>query len=341
MTKLFLKNKGQEAIEFVLISALVFFAAIFSFILLGDKLGSFFHNDSAAVKVANQKAPVLDPTASQKFNPDIATIASNSSNPYNTTSIDYFNKSSGTLPALPEITDPKLKEILINSYPDDIKTTIATTGASGGTESITKVLDQISAYMDQIAAENPDNTDFAKLADQAHHLAYYGHIVADAQEWVEMTALNKETGKVIHMPADNLLCQDGSLKSESKYCDTRIDKASTMDNEAYSNIDSHTSKFMQYNESFQELGAQYPELAQIIQTINVLSYQIDNISDTLSKATFEFKKEQFDGIKDKLNLEDIKNQVASETTDIKSDQIKEEGDKIEETAASADNSTTP
>ena len=65
------KNNGQEAIEFVLISVLVFFGALFAILIFGDKIAAFFHSDSAA---ANTKtAQSIDASAESKYEPDYAT----------------------------------------------------------------------------------------------------------------------------------------------------------------------------------------------------------------------------------------------------------------------------
>jgi hypothetical protein len=67
--------KGQEAVEFILISVLVFFGAIFSFFVFGDKLAAFFQSDSAVAKTAGVKASTISTSSTIKYSPDYKTVA--------------------------------------------------------------------------------------------------------------------------------------------------------------------------------------------------------------------------------------------------------------------------
>jgi hypothetical protein len=74
-------SAGQEAVEFILISVLVFFGAIFSFFVFGDKLANFFQNDSAVAKTAGAKAKTIASTEGVKFSPDYKTTAPSNTTP--------------------------------------------------------------------------------------------------------------------------------------------------------------------------------------------------------------------------------------------------------------------
>jgi hypothetical protein len=74
-------NCGQEAIEFVLVCALIFVATVFGFMIMGDKLAGFFMNDSATVKVASQSAPVINASSSLKYGQNYTTAATVSDKP--------------------------------------------------------------------------------------------------------------------------------------------------------------------------------------------------------------------------------------------------------------------
>jgi Flp pilus assembly pilin Flp len=67
------KHNGQEAIEFILIASLIFIICTTAVILLGNKIGEFFENDSAVAITAKQKAPVYDPDKALKYQPDYQT----------------------------------------------------------------------------------------------------------------------------------------------------------------------------------------------------------------------------------------------------------------------------
>jgi hypothetical protein len=67
------KNNGQEAIEFILISSLVFLGCIFTVMLLGSKIGNFFQNDSAVITAQQNKIAVISASDPVKYEPDYVT----------------------------------------------------------------------------------------------------------------------------------------------------------------------------------------------------------------------------------------------------------------------------
>ncbi|MEW5821726.1 MAG: hypothetical protein AB1782_16145 [Cyanobacteriota bacterium] len=70
-------NKGQEAIEFILITTLVFFGSLMVVLVFGNKIANFFTNDSSAVKAANASPTVIGVSDNQKYNPDYTTTDNN------------------------------------------------------------------------------------------------------------------------------------------------------------------------------------------------------------------------------------------------------------------------
>ncbi len=70
-----MRSSGQEAIEFVLISVLVFFAALFSMLVLGDKVAAFFNSDGSAVKASQGSSIAINPLSPVRFHPDYTTTA--------------------------------------------------------------------------------------------------------------------------------------------------------------------------------------------------------------------------------------------------------------------------
>jgi len=167
---------GQEAIEFILISALVFFAAIFSFIVLGDKLSEFFMKDSAAVKVANQKAPAITASQTQKysFSHDLNTGVSDAplySAPERATKKIDYEGDTFTL----DFGDLKLTNI-----PADFNNVIKSTGSAGETSIISGLLEQIAM---QLASEGTPES--LKQSEAIKKLAVTGHNIAYVQEIAE------------------------------------------------------------------------------------------------------------------------------------------------------------
>ncbi|MEW5821731.1 MAG: hypothetical protein AB1782_16170 [Cyanobacteriota bacterium] len=70
-------SNGQEAIEFILITTLVFFGSLMVVLVFGNKIANFFTNDSSAIKAANASPTVIDVSDNQKYNPDYTTSDNN------------------------------------------------------------------------------------------------------------------------------------------------------------------------------------------------------------------------------------------------------------------------
>lgn len=69
--------KGQEAVEFIVITALVFFGALFTIFVFGDKIASFFTSDSATAKASTNTIAAIDPEAETQFKTDYETSIEN------------------------------------------------------------------------------------------------------------------------------------------------------------------------------------------------------------------------------------------------------------------------
>lgn len=69
--------KGQEAIEFIIISALVFFGALFTIFAFGDKIAGFFTSESSVAKASTVKNKAIDPTKETLFKTDYETSIAN------------------------------------------------------------------------------------------------------------------------------------------------------------------------------------------------------------------------------------------------------------------------
>lgn len=308
------KRRGQEAIEFVLISILVFFAALFVVVIFGNKIAGFFTSSSSAAKVAQNKVNVISSTAGSKYVADYETKASGEvSYPY-------------SLP--PKITESSnetitltVGDLVIENIPADISKTIQTTGASGGTDAIVDSMSGIIAQLKSMSEQDPDNNTLKQISDLALKMADTGYLVSDAQEWVEYAAIRINSSSAVNLPDDNRICEDGSIKKTS--CDQTLSNqyffTGDLRKAINDHIDQQTNNLLKLNSQLQTL-VQTPDLndsqLQTVQDaakiIGILTTQIQEISTNLKSAN------------DK-NFEELKAKLASQTTDLKSRLIEETG----------------
>jgi hypothetical protein len=152
-------NCGQEAIEFVLICALIFFAAVFGFMIMGDKLAGFFMNDSATVKVASQNAPVIKTSSSLKYGNNYTTAATVSDKPLyekQVTTTETINTGNyGSFTQNPDGTynielesGKAITGLSTNFYEQFEQTVVKTTGSSGANMFMYLLNSMISDYVD-------------------------------------------------------------------------------------------------------------------------------------------------------------------------------------------------
>jgi hypothetical protein len=193
---------GQEAIEFVLIGVLVFAAGIFSFLMLGDKLGAFFEKDSAVAKIAGQKASAIDVTTPSKYDPSYVTEVSISDNPLYSLNLPEDEETSEDVITSCTTEDCVItfgKFTLSNITPDMSKV-IKASGASGGTEYMVKHLAEIAQQLEEQG--------LLTESSQVQLLANLGHNLA---------AIEKEAEKAINsciVSSDNQSCVNNLWDTE-------------------------------------------------------------------------------------------------------------------------------
>jgi Flp pilus assembly pilin Flp len=187
------KNNGQEAIEFVLIAVLVFFAALGTILMFGGQLKSFFETTSAIATSANSSTQKISITTKSKYTPDYETKTDDTaSNPYDIAAPDYGNDSielmsGGSLNG--SIDNPVTQcdnsscimdfgNIAITNVPKDFNQYIQTTGASGGTEMMAGILTQIAQQM-EINQNSAEASKIKDLANLGHNMAVIQRIVED------------------------------------------------------------------------------------------------------------------------------------------------------------------
>lgn len=155
-------NTGQEAIEFILITALVFFGALFAVLIFGEKITIFFGSGSSAQKVANNNN-VIDPNATSRFQNDFETVLEEPAiapQDVEEFEIDYD----------PDAQVVNLGQYKLTSLPSNFNEYLQTSGSSGGTESIVATLDEIAVQL-EAKGEISKSEDIKKLASFGHNLS--------------------------------------------------------------------------------------------------------------------------------------------------------------------------
>jgi hypothetical protein len=316
------KNAGQEAVEFILITVLVFFAGLMGYFLLGEKLADYFMTDAASAQVANSKLNTINPATTPKYSPDYQTyVEGYEANPYD---IPTITTESG-------ITNVSYGDISIN-IPADTQTSIITTGVSGTTDEITTALIQAVKKLEAMAAADPDNMELQSLKDMGFELADKGHLIADAEEWIELAAKSKTTNAELYKPADNMIEEGGAYHDMySKYSNNRItDDYYLQNNQTWliGTLTTNTTEFSNLHTDLQTLASnQSDDVKNITDLIHVLSGEIIEISDNV-KTTAKGSVS---------DLDYLNKQVASKTTDLKSAIIAAAAKKFSKKSISQDN----
>lgn len=193
-----MKHKGQNLIEFLLILAVVAIASIFAFTLLGGNIDTLFNKISGLYTSSlnnNQNAATNDSSGQNNLSglnqlvP--GSLGGTTSNPVSqcdngACTIDYG-------------------EFLLNGVPENFGELVQTTGASGGTESLLSLINQIADQLEQNG-----NTDGAK---EYRQLANLGHFIAEVQEINEnlVNSCSGQTGNAIYTCFGNARSQPSNM----------------------------------------------------------------------------------------------------------------------------------
>lgn len=314
------RNNGQEAVEFVLMTVLVFFGALLTVLLLGNKISSFFTADSSVVQSSKSTVSAIAGNSQSHFIPDYQTqIADTGSSEMVQTNPD------GTV----NIT---IGDIVVRNVPESIQATIQTTGASGATDNITDSMKDLVAYLQNLSNADPTNTELKNMADIALKMSDTGYIVSDAQEWFECAAQRLTSDVPIDLPADNRLCEDGTFRQTPNVCDTQV----TFQNFLFeptlvpANLDKWTTELINLNNQLQTIAQNQNQSVQnAANIINILGTQIKEISNNVKVTAVPANVKNFD---------DLKMGVASRTTNHKSRLIQLAGESLTKAPA---NDTVP
>ena len=309
-------KSGQEAIEFVLITVLVFFGALFTVMVFGEKISAYFTSGSSMAQSANKTVAKIDTGPNQKFNPDYDTY------------VEYEAK----MPV--KVSEPTISEDgttlmlgdLALNVPEDMFSAISTSGSSGATDHLTSSMTAIIADLKNIAEANPEDSNLQKMLSISQQMSTTGHLVADAEEWYETAARRLESNSSLEIPEDNRLCESGHVTDNNRNCDHTTSNQSFIYNQN-STLEGLLQKQVRDLEKLENqlasLSSDYddPKIVTITNSIDVLSEQIRSIADTVQKSINKNKKE----IK---SLQDLKDSVASKATDVRSALIKRYKEKM-------------
>lgn len=307
---IFQKNKGQEAIEFVLISGLVIAVSLLVVFTLGGKLASLFTGEKSTIEAVSKQTNVISPTSEPKFTQD-----------YQTDSVIAANASH--LSSFPTTTQ-QLEDI------EAIAELVKTTGASGTTDTITKELDSIVAQLDTII-ENQDIN--PTLAADVEAIAQSGHLIADAEEWYEFAIQRLESADGILLPTDNQICENGEIVGETSYCDQHVGDLRFLYNEKSvlsDNLSKYLTKMQTANTSFAgKIDPSNPAEVALANKVAILTQQIEAIAIDVKDSSNQIIEEKLKTVK----METFYERIASRLTDRKSATISE--------TASPENIVTP
>lgn len=318
--------KAQEAMEFVLITALVFFGALFSLLVFSDKIAAFFKTDSSVAKSSMADPNVLSSSSTGKFTPDYALLDDSTSNK------DLYDQQSESLaevsvtPATEGTVNITIGDVEVKNVPEDLSAYIKTTGASGGTQQISSTIEPLIADLREILAADPGNKDLQEIINAAQQIADSGYLVADAEEWFETAAKRLESKSSQDVPEDNLLCENGQLRNQVKSCDYTVvsenfffGSSSTLNKL----LDTNLKTLNDSNTKLQKLSntQDLQKVKDVAYIIEALTSQINEIADNV-KATAKDNKQKV------ANLKALQEGVASKTTDLKSRLIEKFGAKL-------------
>lgn len=143
-----LNIKGQEAIEFILITALVFFGAFFSVMIFGDKLAVFFGNNSQVNKVVSNTPAVVSSSNSPRYEADFETKVEE----------EVINKAVGNY----DLQFNEQGDVMFEAAGQDVMLTadvvesLNTVFETSGANGLGEILEDISYIIEKHKADYPD-----------------------------------------------------------------------------------------------------------------------------------------------------------------------------------------
>jgi Flp pilus assembly pilin Flp len=324
-------NKGNSIAQYGIIIALVALVLVPGFYLLGDNIFNYFATFNDYMKKGNTTsltASADSQTSVNNQNPASLLPEEADNNSYSSAAGEG-NNSVQEVSCVDNICSFDYGDYSITNIPEDLPALIQTTGASGATDTLNDQLSLLAKVIEEKASENPDDKALSDLSRLAQTLADQGYLIADSEEWVEYGAMRVDSEEPLRVPEDNRLCDSilrGFYESGSGLClDQRVTKTDFLINNKESltkSISSLTDDFNRTKSQLSELSqGQDESIIQIVSTIDILAGSIIEISDNVFNTLSTIEPGN-------VNIESIKNNVASQTTDVKSKLIEGKGKNI-------------
>lgn len=191
------KEKGQELIEFSLISALVCIGVIFALTILGQNITTVYNDAVNALATMNNgfNSPAIanpvNTTGGSPTTPTVTTPTATDPVVDTTTTPDLLSDASlPTTTSLPtgnyavsngDTMDISVDGITLTGVPKDFQNLINTIGPNGTTETILGLIEQMAVQMDDPATPQDEGEDFRDMAN-------LGHFIADYEADIELKA---------------------------------------------------------------------------------------------------------------------------------------------------------
>lgn len=164
-----LREHGQEAVEFALITAFIAVASLMVLFIFGGKMAAFFKDGSSVAQVTHAPTKVIDKTKKPLFVTDFSLPASE--NVLNST------EKNTEMACQEESCNLSLGTIQLTTFQKDMTGIVQTLGASGGTE-------VFAGYFAEIADQLEDSGQ-TEAANDVKKLASLGHNVAVIQKGID------------------------------------------------------------------------------------------------------------------------------------------------------------
>lgn len=145
------QTKGQQAIEFILISSLILIGSLAVTLTFGDKIANFFEGDSAVAKTAKAKAATIASTSNVAYNQDFKTSYSPI---FDTPAMSKYNVIQNTDGSI-SFTVGTQNVSLPTGVVQLQDTVMQTTGSAGATELIQDIANMINTYKSEFGGTVP------------------------------------------------------------------------------------------------------------------------------------------------------------------------------------------
>lgn len=197
------KSKGQEALEFVLVTVLVFFGALLAIFVFGDKIAQFFSLNSTNAAANNTSKAMIKADANGRYySENFGSLPAN--NP-NKGQISETPENSGGQPESPVSTCSNgvcsidFGSFILNGVPENFDDFVKSSGTSGGIDKMIALLLQLADQQEQ-QGDAAGATELRELANTGHNISGYfkqceDNVQAGFTDFVGGAVFTDQTGK--------------------------------------------------------------------------------------------------------------------------------------------------